>query len=510
MRTADNYVAQVGVAADSIMYLTERFDFQRFLEDLVSDNDSVVYAMTISTANIVTGHSQADEIGKTITDPTTLLGVQEQIGIQELYYPKAGINVLEISHPAIMDGYNNGSITIGFSLEHVDKSIRNNIYFIAAIAIVSFIILGLILYFGSNYVVQVVNRLKSSVQKMEEGDFSNDIDRDLLEKNDELGEISQAISIMQEEIRNIIKNILDMAQNLAASSEELTATSQQSAIAADEVAKAIEEIADGASQQAQDTESGTISVAELGSIVKNNDYYVRLLHEAAVEAIRLKDEGLAAVATLVQKTNESGQAAQGIHHVITDTDASAEKISEASEMIKNIAEQTNLLALNAATEAARAGEAGRGFAVVADEIRKLAEQSNNFTAEIASIVEDLTSKTSSAVETMNKVGVIIGEQNQSVDETNARFNGIAKSLEDMRKSIDEVNNSSQLITDKEANIMVIMESLSAISEENAAGAEEASAAVEEQTASVNEIAKSSDQLAQMAEALNTLISRFRV
>lgn len=60
---------------------------------------------------------------------------------------------------------------------------------------------------------------------MEEGDFSNDIDRDLLEKNDELGEISQAISIMQEEIRNIIKNILDMAQNLAASSEELTATS---------------------------------------------------------------------------------------------------------------------------------------------------------------------------------------------------------------------------------------------------------------------------------------------
>lgn len=345
---------------------------------------------------------------------------------------------------------------------------------------------------------------------MEEGNFSSDIDHDLLEKNDELGEISQAISIMQEEIRNIIKNILDMAQNLAASSEELTATSQQSAIAADEVAKAIEEIADGASQQAQDTESGTISVAELGSIVKNNDYYVRLLHEAAVEAIRLKDEGLAAVATLVQKTNESGQAAQGIHHVITDTDASAEKISEASEMIKNIAEQTNLLALNAAIEAARAGEAGRGFAVVADEIRKLAEQSNNFTAEIASIVEDLTSKTSSAVETMNKVGVIIGEQNQSVDETNARFNGIAKSLEDMRKSIDEVNNSSQLITDKEANIMVIMESLSAISEENAAGAEEASAAVEEQTASVNEIAKSSDQLAQMAEALNTLISRFRV
>ncbi len=60
---------------------------------------------------------------------------------------------------------------------------------------------------------------------MEEGNFSSDIDHDLLEKNDELGEISQAISTMQEDIQNIIKRVLDMAQNLAASSEELTATS---------------------------------------------------------------------------------------------------------------------------------------------------------------------------------------------------------------------------------------------------------------------------------------------
>ena len=38
---------------------------------------------------------------------------------------------------------------------------------------------------------------------------------------------------------------------------------------------------------------------------------------------------------------------------IMETNTSAEKISVASDMIRNIAEQTNLLALNAAIEAAR-------------------------------------------------------------------------------------------------------------------------------------------------------------
>ncbi|MBU2925874.1 methyl-accepting chemotaxis protein [Colwellia sp. 4_MG-2023] len=75
-------------------------------------------------------------------------------------------------------------------------------------------------------------------------------------------------------------------------------------------------------------------------------------------------------------------------------------ISGIIAVISGISDQTNLLALNAAIEAARAGESGRGFAVVADEVRTLAQSTGSATAEIESMLTEITQETADSVVAM--------------------------------------------------------------------------------------------------------------
>ncbi|ABR47149.1 methyl-accepting chemotaxis sensory transducer [Alkaliphilus metalliredigens QYMF] len=69
-----------------------------------------------------------------------------------------------------------------------------------------------------------------------------------------------------------------------------------------------------------------------------------------------------------------------------------EHVKETDQIIRfieKITQQTNILGLNASIEAARAGDQGKGFAVVAKEVQKLANNSQEFTQKIGSILNKI-------------------------------------------------------------------------------------------------------------------------
>jgi methyl-accepting chemotaxis protein len=385
-----------------------------------------------------------------------------------------------------------------------------SIIMIGSIAFMTFGIL-VAMYLGKSISKPIVE-LSKIIERISNYDISIDENTGAmkyLKRKDEIGVISNSLLTMNKNLLNLIQNISDSSQQVASSSEELTATSQQSSMAAEEVARAIEEIAKGASDQAKDTEEGALYIEELGNQISKNQKDIENLYNNAEEINVLKDEGVETIKDLVKKTEISNQSVKEISKVILNANESAKKIESASLMIKNIAEQTNLLALNAAIEAARAGESGRGFSVVAEEIRKLAEESNNFTEEIVKIIKELTDKTIYAVETMKEVDDITYSQAQGVELTNVKFEGIANSIENMKELIESIHQSGGKMEVKKDEIISVIQNLSAISQENAAGTEEASASVEEQTSSIEEVANASEALAQLADGMQGIVSRFK-
>jgi len=277
-----------------------------------------------------------------------------------------------------------------------------------------------------------------------------------------------------------------------------------------EVANAIEEIARGASEQAKDTENTATNVNELGHLLEEDLKMIEKLNTATQIIEKEKEEGYLVIRELINATKKNNEVANSVYQNIVSNNESAEKIENASTMIQNISSQTNLLALNAAIEAARAGDAGKGFAVVADEIRKLAEQSNSFTSEIKVVIDELKSKSQSAVDHMEKAKFIVNEQTKSVEVTESKFGGIAKAIDSVKEITDKLNQSTEIMKENKNSLIDLTQSLSAVAEENAAGSEQATAAMDEQSSRMEKISSSGEQLKSIAEELQSIVSKFKV
>ncbi len=142
------------------------------------------------------------------------------------------------------------------------------------------------------------------------------------------------------------------------------------------------------------------------------------------------------------------EAAQG-NTIIHSLEEAARQIGDVVDLIKDIASQTNLLALNATIEAARVGEVGKGFAVVATEVKALASQTAAATEDITRQVVSLQSKSKQALQAMdviaNTMGTIKDSSKELTQLIGAQKISTGKIVEQLAKTVEEINNVSTVI-----------------------------------------------------------------
>ncbi|MGP6147090.1 methyl-accepting chemotaxis protein [Jeotgalibaca sp. A122] len=405
-----------------------------------------------------------------------------------------------------------GAFKVSYDLKDVNAQIQQLILVNSLIALLFVATIVTIVGYFLRNLVKPIKMMSNEITEIANYDLTSkklENDEKLLQNNSEIGQLANATLQMKKQLVQLIRQISEHAETVSASSEELTATSKEATVSAIEVNAVITEIAHGATEQATETSSGTLKVEELGNLINQEKLIIEKLSTYSVQVNRLKEEGLEKLRDLQEKTKDASKAQLEVGEVIGETNASVEQIGSVSTMIKSIADQTNLLALNASIEAARSGEAGRGFAVVADEIKKLASQSNEFADQIKGTIDALNYKTQAAKDSLAVMKDMNDLQLYSLSETHNNFYGIAHTLDEVGKAMEQLDVTSSIMDEKKNLIIHTMEQLAAISEENAASTEEASATVDEQVNAMSQISEASDSLAHLAEELTLGMQKFK-
>jgi methyl-accepting chemotaxis protein len=327
---------------------------------------------------------------------------------------------------------------------------------------------------------------------------------------DEIGQLAQGFRQMRTQLRELIGKVHTQAEQLAASSEELTASAEQSAQAATQVAVSITEVATGASSQMTAAHEATEVVEEMSAGIQQVAATTNEVAGQSAQAAVKAQEGSDAVHQAVSQMANIESTVNSSAKVVAELGERSQEIGQIVGTIAGIAGQTNLLALNAAIEAARAGEQGRGFAVVAEEVRKLAEQSQAATEQIAALINGIQGDTEKAVQAMDagtrevKVGAeVVTTAGRAFQEIVGLVSQVSEQVGGISKAIDRMAASSQQIVGS-------VNRIDGLSKQAAGEAETVSAATEEQSASMEEIAASSQGLAKLATELQAAVGRFRL
>ena len=315
----------------------------------------------------------------------------------------------------------------------------------------------------------------------------------------------QESELAREKMELLMTEVRQVSNIITTSGAELNENANMASKINNEVLSAFQEISTGMESQAGSVSGISSAMHELNESVQRTFDASNTTSDRARKAAELTKDGKIQIAELSSLIHLVSEIVEDTTQMIEKVNNENVKIGSILTAIHEISTQTNLLSLNASIEAARAGEHGKGFAVVAAEIRKLAQSTQQSSADIAEILFSIQKDVSNAAIRISegRNASIAGTASTDIIET--LFTNIDINTTEVLEQAVHLQNLNSQLQETSARINDELNSVSSVTEQSAASVEEVLASAELQQERVTDMVESIMKLNETTQSLNKVL-----
>lgn len=346
--------------------------------------------------------------------------------------------------------------------------------------------------------LEPIRELQQAAKRLKDGDLDMQIPQG---NEDELGELAQDFQEACTQIRLLIEDMGSLLAKMADGNFNISSAIEDQYVGdfrllIEDISKmnaqlsgTLIEINDASERVMSGSQKLATSAQSLADGSTEQDSAVQTLMATIDNVTGISKDSAENAATAASKAAISAKNAARSREEINALTEAMERINTTSREIENIiaaiediASQTNLLSLNASIEAARAGEAGKGFAVVADQIGKLAADSAQ-----------------SAVTSRELIGKSMEEIDNGTQIVQATMETIASVLESMEQFSQMASGAAESSESQAAMLKEVLQEV-----------EQISMVVEKNSAAAGGTSAISDELSEQAQTLKQKVAEFEL
>jgi methyl-accepting chemotaxis protein len=264
-----------------------------------------------------------------------------------------------------------------------NHSITNKTIWTTLIILVSGLLVSILIghYLANNVLKQVggePNEIAVLARNISDGDLTKKFD-----SVQEAVGINKAIQIMSENLKQLTLNIREASVKVSATVRQISGT--------------ISVLTSGAAEQAAAINQTTSTLEEIKATSNQTLTKAQALGEIADQTSEEGKRGEEKLQQTVSSMQSIREKVQAIADTNLELSQQTKQIGQITAAVNTISHQSKMLSINASIEASKAGEAGKGFSVVAEQIGNLAEQSEESTAQVSKILDNIQAATSRAL-----------------------------------------------------------------------------------------------------------------